>query len=175
MKLKEPYLYHTSQEDWAFIDGSLYFKGCLYIPEDACPKLVADIHESLAGGHGSVFQTLHLLQKDYWWPEMLTFIWKFVTGYAICQSAKVNTHPSIPGLPPLAVEALTPFSSISVNLISGLPLSTGFDSVMVMVNHGLMKGVICCPCTQDIDITGIALLFFHHVFPLFQLSLQGHL
>jgi hypothetical protein len=47
----------------------------------------------------------------------------------------------------------------------GLPPSDSFDSVMVVVDHGLTKGVIYAPCTKDIDAAGIAQLFLSHVFP----------
>ena len=40
---------------------------------------------------------------------------------------------------------------------------------MVMVDHGLMKGVIYCPCTRNIDSEGVAQLFFTNVFPRFGL------
>ena len=71
----------------------------------------------------------------------------------------------VSGLSLLAVESPLPFSSILVDLITGLPNSHGFDSVMVMVDHGLMKGVIYCPCTKNIDAAEVAQLFFTHVFP----------
>ena len=70
----------------------------------------------------------------------------------------------VPRLSPLAVENPLPFSSISVDLITGLSDSHGFDSVMVMVDHGLTKGVIYCPCTKNIDTAGVAQLFFTHAF-----------
>ena len=75
----------------------------------------------------------------------------------------------VPGLSPLAVESPLPSSSTSANLIMGLPDSHGFDSVMVMVDHGLTKGVIYCPCTKNINTAGVAQLFFTHVFPWFGL------
>ena len=100
---------------------------------------------------------------------MSTFLCKFIAGCADCQTAKVNTHPTIPGLSPLAVETPLPFSSILVDLIMGLPNSHGYDSVMIMIDHGLMKGVIYCPCTKNIDAAGIAKLFFTNVFPRFGL------
>ena len=90
---------------------------------------------------------------------MSTFLQKFISGCADCQAAKVNTHPTIPGLSPLAIENPLPFSSISVDLITGLPEFHGFDSVMVVVDHGLMKGVIYCPCTKNIDAAGVTQLF----------------
>ena len=75
----------------------------------------------------------------------------------------------VPGLSPLAVEHPLPFSSILVDLITGLPDSHGYDSVMVVVDHGLTKGVIYCPCTKNIDSEGVAQLLFTIVFPQFSL------
>ena len=109
------------------------------------------------------------MQKDYWWPGMSTFLRMFITGCANCQVAKVNTHPTVPRLSPLAVESPLLFSSILVDLIMGLPDSHRFDSVMVMVDHGLSKGVIYCPCMKDIDAAGVAQLFFTHICPQFGL------
>ena len=100
---------------------------------------------------------------------MSTFLRKFIAGCADCQAAKTNTHPTVPGLSPLAVENPLPFSSISVDLITRFPDSHGFDSIMVVVDHGLMKGVIYCPCTKNIDPARVAQLFFAHIFPQFSL------
>ena len=159
----------TMAADWEFIDHSLYFKHRLYVPEPARHDLVKSLHDSPVGGHEGFFRTLHRLQKDYWWPGMSTFLRKYISGCADCQAAKVNTHPMIPGLSPLAVKHPLLFSSILVDLITRLPDSHGFDSVMVVVNHGLTKGVIYCPCTKNIDSEGVAQLFFTNVFPWFGL------
>jgi hypothetical protein len=56
-----------------------------------------------------------------------------------------------------------------MGLITDHPLSSSFDSVMVMVDHGLTKGVIISPCHKTIDATGVAKLFFNTVFPCFGL------
>ena len=40
---------------------------------------------------------------------------------------------------------------------------------MVVVDHGLMKGVILVPCSKTIDASGIAQLFFDHIFKRFGL------
>ena len=165
----EPWILQTNKTDWEFTDKALYFKHRLYIPKPACLDLGKTLHESPAGGHEGFFHTLHCMQKDYWWPGMSTFLRKFISGCANCQAAKVNTHSMVPGLSPLAVETPIPFSSISVDLITRLPDSHSFDSVMVVVDHGLTKGVIYCPCTKNIDAARVAQLFFAHVFPQFGL------
>ena len=51
-----------------------------------------------------------------------------------------------------------------MDLITDLPPSGSFDSIMVIVDHELMKGVILCPCNKNIDAAGVAKLFFLHVF-----------
>ena len=40
---------------------------------------------------------------------------------------------------------------------------------MVVVNHGLTKGVILAPCQKSIDAAGIAQLFFDFIFKRFGL------
>jgi hypothetical protein len=56
-----------------------------------------------------------------------------------------------------------------MDLITDLPPCSGFDSVMAMVDHGLMKGVIISPCRKNIDAAGVAQLFFNNVFTCFGL------
>ena len=44
------------------------------------------------------------------------------------------------------------------------PSPHGYDSLMVMVDHGLSKGVILIPCNKTLDAKGVAELFFKNVF-----------
>ena len=77
---------------------------------------------------------------------------------------KVNTHLTVPALSPLPLTCSRLFQQLSVDLVTGLPPSAGFDSLLVVVNHGLSKGVILTPCNKTIDARGVAKLFFKHVF-----------
>ena len=97
------------------------------------------------------------------------FVGNFVAGCAVCQQNKVRTHPVTPPLSPIKSSSSLPFKQLSVDLITDLPLSHGHDSLMVVVDHGLMKGVILAPCSKTIDANGIAQLFFDHVFKHFGL------
>ena len=157
-------LARASKHDWHYDSGKLYFKNQLYIPEPAWQDLVSSIHASKTCGHGGIFHTLNLLQQDFWWPEMTTYVQKYVAGCAICQANKVSTHPTVPALSSLKSDCTHSFQQVSVDLITNLPPSRSFDSVMVVVDHGLMKGVILCPCNKNIDAAGVAKLFFLHVF-----------
>ena len=115
------------------------------------------------------FHTYSLLTWDYWWPSMSSFVCQFVTGCALCQQMKVNTHPVAPALFPLPSSCTCPFQQLSIDLITDLPLSHGFDSLMVVVNHGLLKGVILTPCNKTIDAKGVAEFFFKNFFLCFRL------
>ena len=101
--------------------------------------------------------------------RMSSFVHRFVAGCALCQQMKVNTHPAAPALSPLPSSYTCPFQQLSVDLVTSLPPSHSFDSLMVVVDHGLSKGVILIPCNKDIDTKGVVELFFKHVFLRFRL------
>ena len=154
----------SSLIDWHFSDSKLYFKSRLYIPSDTHQDLVSSVHSSLASSHGGFFHTYSLLAWDYWWPGMSLFVCLFVAGCTLCQQMKVNTHPTAPALSPLPSSCTRPFQQLSVNLVMDLPLSHSFDSLLVVVDHGLSKGVILTPCNKTINTKRVAELFFKNVF-----------
>ena len=154
----------SSLTNWHFSDSCLYSKNCLYIPPTAHHDLVTSVHLSLASGHRGFFHTYSLLSRDYWWLGMSSFVHRFVSGCALCQQMKVNTHPTIPTLSPLPSTCTHLFQQLSVDLITNLLSSHGYDSLMVMVNHSLLKGVILTPRNKTLDAKGVAKLFFKNVF-----------
>ena len=56
-----------------------------------------------------------------------------------------------------------------MDLITDLPLSWGFDSILVMVDCGLMKGVILLPCNKIITAEQVAELLLEHLYKQFRL------
>ena len=169
LKTRSPLFPHLSMDDWHMTNGHLYFKGRMYIPLHEQQTIVESIHDSPTTGHAGRFQTKALLEQDFWWPGLSSFVNAFISGCTICQQNKVNHHPTCPLLAPIPSSSPLPFKQLSVNLITDLPPSNGHDSLMVMVNHGLMKGVILIPCSKTIDAAGVAKHFLHHVFKRFSL------
>ena len=162
----------SALSDWKFEDGILTYKSRIYVPEVGALRreLVKRNHDLPSAGHPGRFKTQELVQRLYWWPGMATFIRKYVEGCALCQKSKVNTHPTTPPLNPIAAPtSLQPFAQVSVDLITDLPLSHGYDSLMVVVDHGLTKGVILSPCNKTIDAAGVADLFHQNVYKRFGL------
>ena len=115
------------------------------------------------------FHTKTFLKRDFWWPSLATYVNKFIERCAVCQQNKVNTHPVCPPLNPITSTSTLPFKQLLVDLITDLPEVRGMDSILVVVDHGLTKGVIIIPCSKTIDAARVGKLFFSHVFKRFGL------
>ena len=164
-----PLFTHASLSDWSFDNGHLYFRNHMFVPSSAHSALLHSIHSSPFSGHMGVFHTKAILERDFWWPGLSTSVKHFIASCPTCQQNKANTHPVPPPLLPIKSDISLPFQQLSIDLITDLPPSAGFDSVMVVVNHGLMKRVIPAPCLKTIDAAGVAQLFFDFVFKRFGL------
>ena len=166
-----PPAFHSHLSDWQHTNEVLTYKGRVYIPPTA--DLHRDIlhccHDHPTAGHPGFLKTRQLIAFDFWWPGLASFVCAYVAGCSTCQQHKVNTHPSTPPLHPIPSSCTLPFCQISCDLITDLPISSGFDSLLVVVDHGLSKGVILCPTKKTVTTEGIASLFFHKVFHCFGL------
>ena len=100
---------------------------------------------------------------------MAQFIKKYINGCAPCQQNKTNTHPTTPPLNLIISKETLPFKQISYNLITNLPFSNGFDPLLVMVDHGLSKGIILCPTKKTITAKGVTTIVFRKLYTRFGL------
>jgi hypothetical protein len=172
LKASAPGALRNSLNDWETHEGLVKYRGKLYIPddEDLRRDLVRQMHESAAMGHPGRRKTTELMMRYYWWPGMTRFIHAFVDGCAVCQQNKPDTNPrKAPPLPLTGTESNRVFAGISMDFITDLPISDGKDSVLVVVDQGLSKGVIFIPCTKDIDTLTTARLLEQHVYKWFGL------
>ena len=152
--------------DWQVEAGILTYKGHVYIPaNDTLRRTILEhCHDHESARHPGFLKTCQLVVAEFWWPGLASFVCRYVEDCTTCQQNKANTHPTVPPLSPIKSLASRPFQQISCHLITDLPTSLGFDSLLVVVDHGLTKGVILCPTKKSISTEGIASLFFHKVF-----------
>jgi len=103
---------------------------------------------------------MNAVTEHYWWPGMRSFIKNYVKGCGICQQFKINRNPSNPSYNPIPGSTTTrPFENCSMNLITDLPPiklenRTIIDALMVMVDHGLTKGVVLTPVLKTLTEKG---------------------
>jgi hypothetical protein len=146
----------------------LFYKGKIYIPQDMelRPEIVRRYHDTLTAGHPGILETYMAVSQEHWWPGLRTFVRSYVNGCAQCQQFNINRRPMKPALFPIS-SSLTnrPFAQLSMDFITSLPLSRIFDSIMVVVDHGLTKGIILIPCTEKgLTTHETARLFIENVY-----------
>lgn len=140
-------------EDWEDDDGLLLFKKKVYVPpdEDLRRDIIKAHHNPPVMGHPGIQKTYDLVKREFTWPGMRKFIKQYVQGCAACQSCKVNTHPIKPGLVPIPHSGDTrPFRTITMDYITDLPESNGYNAIQVVVDHDVSKAVVLSPCTKNI-------------------------
>ena len=168
---KVPAAFCSCLSDWHYDVGILTYQGHVYVPMDADlhHSIIARHHDHPTTGHLGVLKTCQLVVLEFWWLGLVSYVCCYVLGCAACQQHKVNTHPTQPPLLPIPSSCSHPFQQISCDLITDLPPSDSFDTLLVMVNHGLTKGVILCPTKKSIDASGVASVFFSTIFKRFGL------
>ena len=166
-----PTQFRSRLSDWSYDTGILSYQGRIYIPDQDNLRLdlVKKFHDHQTAGHPGYLKTKQLLTTRHWWPGMAQFIKKYVDRCTPCQQNKTNTHPTIPPLNLIISKETLPFKQISYDLITDLPTSNGFDSLLVMVDQGLSKGVILCPTKKTITAEGIATIIFRKLYTRFGL------
>ena len=165
IKRKAPPLW-TALTDWTLDNGLILFKNKVYVPEDLdlCWSIIAETHELPVARHPGHFKTLQLLKEWFYWPCMVTMMNNFVEGCTTCQQMKLNTHPTTVPLMPIISHATWPFQQVMMDFITSLPISNSFDSIFIVVNQGLSKGVILCPCNKTINADETMKLYIDNIF-----------
>ena len=86
---------------------------------------------------------------------------KFVVSCDICQKAKPRKHAPVGLLQPIPIPE-RPFEVVSMDVITELPDSAGFNSILVIVDK-LTKFAIFLPTHNTVNEEGTAKLFFENI------------
>ena len=126
----------NASADMEYTEGSLYYKGRLYIPDSLELKrsIVSREHDTLVAGHMGQDKTVELVRRNFFWPQMDSWIRDYVGSCDECQKNKASRHARYGLLQPLEVP-YAPWDSISMDFITDLPLSDGHDSLWVIVDR----------------------------------------
>ena len=101
---------------------------------------------------------------------MHTFVKSYIQGYALCQQIKVNIHLSAPSLAPIKADSYAYlFSTVTIDFITDLLESNGYNALYIVVDHNLTKAIVLISCTKTIDAIGTARLYHDNVYRRFGL------
>ncbi len=158
-KEKYPAKYTTDKQK------CILYQGKIAVPRNNKVKLeVVKYHHDLLAAHGGRQKTTELIQRNYHWPGMSRFIGSYVKSCTTCAKNKTSTQAPAGLLNPLSVPT-APWRSISVDFVVKLPISQGFDSIMVVVDR-LTKMSHFVPCIEAQSSEDVATLFYNNIFRL---------
>ena len=127
-------------------------------------------HDSETAGHPGELETYNSIRHHYWWPGMRTYVKNYVKGCGTCQQFKIDRQPSKPSFIPTEGATTTrPFANCSMDFITDLPPINNFDSILVVVDQGLSKGVILIPCNKTVTAEDMARLLLDNLYKRFGL------
>ena len=94
----------------------------------------------------------------------------YVQGCGMCQQFKINQSPLNLAYQVIeGAKTTRPFAHCLMDLITDLPPVEGYNSILVVVDRGLSKEVILCPCAKTLTWEGAAILLQDNLLKIFGL------
>ncbi|KNZ51210.1 hypothetical protein VP01_4048g2 [Puccinia sorghi] len=141
----------------------LLYKEKIVVPDNPSLKLsiLESRHDSPLAGHFGQEKTYSLISRDFSWPGMTRDVKYYVKSCYDCNCNKSSKHRNYGLLQPLPIPPL-PWHSLSMDLISQLPLSNGYNAILVVVDCFLKMSLM-------VFLTKLLVIVVHCFFPLFGL------
>ncbi len=136
----------------------------VYVPMACRAEVVRQHHDVPIAGHPGQWRTLELVRCNFWWKSMAAYIGKYVRSCDLCQRTKVFPAKPLGKLTPNEIPA-RPWQIISTDLITQLPDSQGYDSILVVVDR-FSKMTHVMPTTSTVTAEGVVRLFRDNVWKL---------
>jgi transposase InsO family protein len=164
--LKKSYdtLSSEEKEDYIFQDGLYWFRHRVLVPSSLREEVIRTYHEGPEVGHPGIARTLSLILRTFDWPSIRKDVISFVKSCDSCQRVKVIRQHPTGLLQPLPVPD-QPWSVVGMDFIVKLPLSQGFDSILVIIDL-LSKATHFIPCNETMTAKDLAKIFRREFFRL---------
>jgi Integrase zinc binding domain/RNase H-like domain found in reverse transcriptase len=121
-------------EGWSLEEGILCFDEKAYVPAELRLRVMEICHDNPLAGHFGQKRTLDLVQRQYHWPGLSTFVKQYVTGCHSCRRNKSSTHKAYGLLAPHPLPE-APWTRVGLDFVTGLPKTRlVHDAILVMVD-----------------------------------------
>jgi len=157
-ELKKAGVKTLRDKEWEIEDGIVLKEGRIYVPEEELRGEVIRLHHNTpVGGHGGRWKTIELVTRNYWWPGVTKEVGRYVDRCDACQRYKNRSEAPAGKLMPNAIPK-KPWSHISADFITKLPLAQGYDAILVVCNR-FSKIVHFIATTEKTSAERLAKLF----------------
>jgi len=146
-------------EEWK-MEGELVLKEeKVYIPKDEelRTEIIRLHHDVLMAEHRGKWKMVELVTRNYWWPGVTRKVGWYVEGCDLCQRMKNRTE-EVAGKLKLGEVPEKPWTHISVDFITKLPIVAGKDAILVVCDR-LSKMTHFIATTERMTAEELARLF----------------
>ena len=106
----------------------------LFVPVDLRPQVIHWAHTSLLSCHPGVRRTMFAISRRFWWPVMEPQVREYVEACSVCARNKTSSGARMGLLQPLPIPS-RPWANISMDFVTGLPVSQGNTTVLTVVDR----------------------------------------
>ena len=152
----------NGSSDFSVQQDLVFHKGRLYVPPSLRLEILRSRHDVPSAGHPGRTRTTSLVMRDYSWPGASTYVRRYCEACDTCARIKAPRHKPYGLLHPLEIPD-RPWRAITFDLIVKLPLSHGYDSILVVCDR-LTRAAHFIPCNESIDAPRLAQLFLDRIF-----------
>ena len=145
-------------------EGLLLVSNLIYVPEILRTKIISSSHDPPAAGHSGRKKTFELISRDFWWPKVRSTIEQYIRNCDTCARIKPVRHAPFGYLKPLEITQKR-WQSISLDFVTGLPISSGYNMLLVVVDR-LTKIAHFIPTITGCSAHKLAILLRDHIFRL---------
>jgi hypothetical protein len=147
-------------------EGILRYRDKIYVPDsdELRIRILQQHHDHPSAGHPGRAKTFELLSRSYYWKGMNTDTRRYVQNCRTCGRTKPRHDRHQGLLQPLPIPE-RPWQDISIDFITHLPKSNGFDAILVVVDR-LTKMRHYIPCLMTDSAEEVARLFVREIYRL---------
>lgn len=138
------------------VEGLYYLGTRLCVPRAPAilQRIMREHHDIPLAGHPGYLRTLNSVSHAFWWPHMRRFVRKYVQTCETCQLTKPSTQPKLGLSSPLPTPS-APWTHVSFDLMTHLPVSGGYDAILVFCDM-FTKYAHFIPCKTTLTTKGLA-------------------
>jgi len=164
-ELKRAGIKILKNEEWKIEDRIVMKEGKIYVPEGELRGEITCLHhDTPVGEHGGRWKTAELIARNYWWPGITKDVGRYVERCDACQRYKNRSEvPAGKLMPNVILEK--PWSHISADFITKLPLAQGYDAILVVYDC-FSKIAHFIATTEKTSAEGLTKLFRDHIWKL---------
>lgn len=159
-----------SHPSYKIAQGFIFYEGRIWLDPQSPFKirLLEEFHNSPISGHMGIHKTFNRLQANFYWKGMRKDVAEFISHCVVCQTTKYETKRPAGLLQPLPIPSAV-WEDLSLDFITGLPVSNGYTVILVVVDR-FSKGAHFGALPTNFTAYKVALLFLdlvckHHGMP----------